>query len=192
MNILFDLFFTFAKIGLFTFGGGYAMIGIIENVCVETKKWISHDDMMDITIIAESTPGPIAINCATFIGYKQVGFSGAVIATFGVVLPSFFVIFLISMCLDNFMELAIVANAFKGIKVGVGVIIVNAAVNMIKKMGEKKKRFSRVIVLSSFGIMMFVNVFSWNFSTISLMLIVAVVSLVIFMIKEVRPGGKVK
>lgn len=141
MNILLDLFLTFAKIGLFTFGGGYAMIGIFENVCVETKKWISHDDMMNITVIAESTPGPIAINCATFIGYKQAKVIGSVIATLGVVLPSFAVIFLISMCLDNFMELTLVANAFKGIKVGVGVVIVNAAVNMIKKMSSKKKKF---------------------------------------------------
>ena len=86
------------------------MIGIFENVCVETKKWISHDDMMNITVIAESTPGPIAINCATFIGYKQAGVIGSVIATLGVVLPSFIVIFLISMCLDNFMELTLLAT----------------------------------------------------------------------------------
>ena len=70
MNILLDLFLTFAKIGLFTFGGGYAMISVIEHNCVEQKQWITHEEMMDITVIAESTPGPIAINCATFTGYK--------------------------------------------------------------------------------------------------------------------------
>ena len=193
MNILLDLFLTFARIGLFTFGGGYAMIGIFEDVCVERKKWISHDDMMNITVIAESTPGPIAINCATFIGYKQAGFMGSVIATFGVVLPSFIVIFLISMCLDNFMELTLVANAFKGIKVGVGIIIVNAAMNMIKKMSSKKKKFSRIVMLSSFGIMVLVNLFSWNFSTISLMLAAGTISLVIFVTKDIRvSGGKGK
>lgn len=186
MNILLDLFLTFARIGLFTFGGGYAMIGIFEDVCVERKKWISHDDMMNITVIAESTPGPIAINCATFIGYKQAGFVGSILATFGVVLPSFVVIFLISMYLDNFMELTLVANAFKGIKVGVGIIIVNAAVNMTKKMSGKKKKFSRIVMLSSFGIMVLVNLFSWNFSTISLMLAAGTISLVIFVTKDIR------
>ena len=193
MNILLDLFLTFSRIGLFTFGGGYAMIGIFEDVCVERKKWISHDDMMNITVIAESTPGPIAINCATFIGYKQAGFVGSILATFGVVLPSFIVIFLISMCLDNFMELTLVANAFKGIKVGVGIIIVNAAMNMIKKMSSKKKKFSRIVMLSSFGIMVLVNLYSWNFSTISLMLAAGTISLVIFVTKDIRvSGGKGK
>ena len=191
MNILLNLFLTFARIGLFTFGGGYAMIGIFEDVCVERKKWISHDDMMNITVIAESTPGPIAINCATFIGYKQAGFVGSILATFGVVLPSFVVIFLISMCLDNFMELTLVANAFKGIKVGVGIIIVSAAMNMIKKMSSKKKKFPRIVMLSSFGIMMLVNLFSWNFSTISLMLAAGAVSLIMFVIKDIGiSGGK--
>ena len=94
MNVLLDLFLTFAKIGFFTFGGGYAMIALIENNCVEQKKWISHDELMNVTVIAESTPGPIAINCATFIGYKKVGFLGAIIATLGIILPSFIVIFL--------------------------------------------------------------------------------------------------
>ena len=193
MNILLDLFLTFSRIGLFTFGGGYAMIGIFDDVCVERKKWISHDDMMNITVIAESTPGPIAMNCATFIGYKQAGFVGSILATFGVVLPSFVVIFLISMCLDNFMELTLVANAFKGIKVGVGIIIVNAAVNMTKKMSGKKKKFSRIVMLSSFGIMVLVNLFSWNFSTISLMLAAGTISLVIFVTKDIRvSGGKGK
>ena len=88
--MVFTLFFTFAKIGLFTLGGGYAMISIIENICVEQKKWITHDEMMDVTVIAESTPGPIAINCATYVGYKQKGIRGAMAATLGVVLPSFF------------------------------------------------------------------------------------------------------
>ena len=123
-----ELFFTFVKIGLFTFGGGYAMISMIENNCVEKKAWITHDEMMDVTVIAESTPGPIAINCATFTGYKKAGFLGALVATLGIVVPSFIVIFLISMFLDNFLEITIVANAFKGIKVGVGLLIIDAEI----------------------------------------------------------------
>ncbi len=94
MNILFDLFLTFAKIGLFTFGGGYAMISMIENNCVERKQWITHDEMMNVTVIAESTPGPIAINCATFTGYKKAGFIGALAATLGMVPLSSFILFL--------------------------------------------------------------------------------------------------
>jgi len=116
MNILFEFFLTFAKIGLFTFGGGYAMISMIEHACVDSKQWVSHDDMMKITVIAESTPGPIAINCATFVGYKQKGLVGAIAVTLGIELPSFIVIYLIAMLLDNFLEIAVIANAFKGIK----------------------------------------------------------------------------
>lgn len=113
MKLLWNLFLTFSKIGLFTFGGGYAMISMIEDACVEKKKWITHDDMMNITVVAESTPGPIAINCATFVGYKQKGFAGAVTATVGMVLPSFVVILLIAKLLDNFLGITIIANAFK-------------------------------------------------------------------------------
>ena len=87
MNIIFDLFLSFAKIGLFTFGGGYAMIALIENTCVGKKQWITLDEMMNITVIAETTPGPIAINCATYVGYKQKGFAGALAATIGMILP---------------------------------------------------------------------------------------------------------
>ena len=105
MNLLANLFLTFAKIGLFTFGGGYAMVSVIEHVCVDRKQWISHDDMMNITVIAESTPGPIAINCATFVGYKQKGVIGAIVATLGIVTPSFITIYLIAMLLDNFLEI---------------------------------------------------------------------------------------
>ena len=190
MNKCLTLFFTFFRIGIFTFGGGYAMIGIIEDICVERKKWISHEDMMNITVIAESTPGPIAINCATFVGYKQAGVMGAVVATFGVVLPSFVLIFLISKYLVHFMDMPVVSGAFQGIKAGVGIIIVNAAINMIKKMKDKKKKIPQVIIWCSFGIMLVVNIFSWNVSTISLMLTAAVVGLGIFLIKEADKRGK--
>ena len=180
MNILLDLFLTFAKIGLFTFGGGYAMISMIENNCVERKEWITHDEMMNVTVIAESTPGPIAINCATFTGYKKAGLIGALVATLGIVVPSFVVIYLISMFLDNFLELTIIANAFKGIKIAVGILILDAAVTMIKKM--HKKILPRAIMLCSCVVMLFINIFAWNFSSISLMLIAAAVSLTIFVL----------
>ena len=191
MNILLELFLTFAKIGLFTFGGGYAMLSIIENNCVERKKWITHDEMMNITVIAESTPGPIAINCATFTGYKKAGFLGAVVATLGMVFPAFVIIYLISMFLDNFLELTIIANAFQGIKIAVGILILDAAITMIKKM--HKKKLPRTIMICSAIVMLCVNIFAWNFSSISLMLVAAAVSLSIFVIQgapEQKGGAK--
>ena len=187
MKLLWNLFLTFSKIGLFTFGGGYAMISMIEDACVEKKKWITHDDMMNITVVAESTPGPIAINCATFVGYKQKGFAGAVTATVGMVLPSFVVILLIAKLLDNFLGITIIANAFKGIKLAVGLLILDAAIKMIKKM--QKKPLPQTIMISAAVIMLLINIFAINFSSVALMLIFGGISLVIFLTKGNR--GKV-
>ena len=116
LPILLDLFLTFAKIGAFTFGGGYAMLSVIDSICVDKKKWITHDEMMDVTVIAESTPGPISVNCATFVGFKQAGWLGGILATLGVLLPSFVVIYIISMFLDNFLEIAVIANASRALR----------------------------------------------------------------------------
>lgn len=192
MNIFLDLFLTFAKAGLFTFGGGYAMISVIEHACVEKKQWITHDDMMNVTVIAESTPGPIAINCATFVGYRQKGIAGAAAATIGMVLPSFVIIFLISRFLDNFLEITLIANAFQGIKIAVGILILDAAVTMIGKM--PKKPVPRIIMLCSFGAMLLINIFSWSFSSIGLMLAAAAVSLVLLPIQgdPTQKGGAAK
>ena len=186
MNILFDLFLTFAKIGLFTFGGGYAMISLIENSCVEKKGWITHDEMMNVTVIAESTPGPIAINCATFGGYKQKGLIGAIAATIGMVLPSFSIIFLISMFLDNFLEIAWIAHAFMGIKIAVGILILDAAIKMIRKM--QKKPIPLTIMACAFLAMLLIDIFALHVSSITLMLIAAVISLAIFLTR--RNTGK--
>ena len=182
MSLLLSLFLTFAKIGLFTFGGGYAMISLIENQCVERKKWITHDEMMNITVIAESTPGPIAINCATFVGYKQAGLLGSLIATLGIVLPSFIIIYVISMFLNQFLEILWIANAFKGIKIAVGLLILDAAITMIRKMPKKWLPLS--IMVGSCIFMLLINIFSWSFSSISLMLIAAVISLTVFSIQK--------
>ena len=111
-----ELLFTFMRIGLFTFGGGYAMISLIDSECVEKKKWPTHDELMNITIIAESTPGPIAINCATYVGYRQAGLSGATLATIGVVLPSFLVILLIVALLNDLLKNQIVQSVLAGIR----------------------------------------------------------------------------
>lgn len=180
-NILCRLFLTFMKIGLFTFGGGYAMISIIENICVEKNKWITHDEMMNVTVIAESTPGPIAINCATFVGYRQAGLAGATAATLGVTIPSFVIIYAISLFLNNFLEITVIAHAFNGIKIAVGVLIVKAAVKMMKNM--ERQLLPWAILACSFTVMMLINIFSWNFSSISLMLIAAVISLSFYILE---------
>lgn len=186
MNLLFDLFLTFAKIGLFTFGGGYAMISLIEHACVEQKKWITHDEMMNVTVIAESTPGPIAINCATFVGYKQKGLIGAAAATVGIVLPSFCIIFLISMVLDHFLEIVWIAHAFMGIKTAVGILILDAAIKMVRKM--QKKPVPLAIMCCAFIAMLLIDIFALRVSSITLMLIAAMVSLALFLLK--RNTGK--
>jgi len=185
MNILPELFLCFAKIGMFTFGGGYAMIAIIENLCVEQKKWLTHDEMMDIAVIAESTPGPIAINTATYVGYKRAGVVGALAATVGMVLPSFTIIYLISMFLEQFMEITAIANAFQGIKVGVGLLIFDAGLKMLKKMPAKK--LSRGLMLFGLLAMLGINLFSVHISSVLLMLTAAVISLAVHYVKG---GGK--
>ena len=187
MKMLSDLFLTFAKVGLFTFGGGYAMISIIADTCVEKKKWITHDEMMDITVIAESTPGPIAINAATYVGHKQAGIPGSVAATVGMVLPSFVIIYLISTVLDNFLEISLIANAFRGIKIGVGLLILRVAVNMLKKM--KPLPMPRIIAGCAFAVMLTVNFLGLRFSSITLMLIAGSVSLLIFLLKTKKGGA---
>lgn len=181
MPILLDLFLTFAKIGLFTFGGGYAMLSVITDNCVEKKKWITADDMMNITVIAETTPGPIAINCATFVGYRKAGFWGGVAATIGVILPSFMIIYAISMFLDSFLELTIVDYAFRGIKIGVGFLIVEAALGMAKAL--PKDVLSGVLLIGAAAVMLLVNIFSWSFSSIALMIICATISFAVFLMK---------
>ena len=182
MIILLNLFLSFAKIGLFTFGGGYAMIALIENICVEKKQWITHDEMMNVTVIAESTPGPIAINCATYVGYKQKGLPGAAAATVGMVLPSFCIIFLISMFLDNFLEISWIAHAFLGIKAAVGILILDAGIKMIRKM--QKKPLSGAIMFCAFAAMLLIDLFALHISSITLMLIAAIVSLSAFLVKQ--------
>ena len=189
MNILTKLFLTFAKIGAFTFGGGYAMISMIDHACVEENQWITHDELMDMTVVAESTPGPIAINCATFTGYKIAGLHGALAATIGMIVPSFIIIYVVSMFLENFLELTIVANAFRGIKIAVGLLILEAGINMAKK--AKKTRMTKIIISTACVAMLAIHIFSWNISPISLMLTAGVVSLAIFAMGD-RKGGEHK
>ncbi len=188
--MLFKLFYTFAKIGLFTFGGGYGMIAIVQDECVDKKKWITDDEFATVLTIAESTPGPIAINCATYTGYSQGGILGSIAATFGVVLPSFVIIYLISSFFNNLLEIEIVANAFKGIQVGVGIIILRAGYNLYKKM--KKNAFTIAILIVACLIMLAINFLGLSFSTIYMLLIAGVVGVVFSQIQRIKEGKKVQ
>ncbi len=187
---LWELFATFFKIGAFTFGGGYAMISIIENECVAKKKWMTHDEMMDITVIAESTPGPLAINTSTFVGYRVGGFFGALCATFGTVLPSLLIISIIALFLDHFLEITWVASAFRGIKAAVAFLIFAAGWKMAKKM--KKNAVSITVFAISFLVMILANLGFYRFSSIYLILIFAVLGLVLYGVNEIRERGKNK
>lgn len=130
------LFLTFLRIGAFTFGGGYAMIPLIQRETVEKHKWISDDDILEIIAIAESTPGPIAINSATFVGYKVAGAFGSFCATFGVVLPSYIIISIISLLLQQFNDIQAVKYAFFGIRAGVLALILKSLWTMFKKINK--------------------------------------------------------
>ena len=153
---LWKLFLTFFKIGAFTFGGGYAMIPLIQKEAVQTHGWITDDDILEIIAIAESTPGPVAINSATFVGYRTAGVLGAACATFGVVLPSFVVILTISYVLREFAQVAAVQYAFNGIRAGVLALLFKALYTMYKK--APKGWVSYVVMGGAFVATAFLNI----------------------------------
>ena len=183
-NILFSLILTFMKIGLFTFGGGYAMISLMNSECVEKKKWITHDELTDITVIAESTPGPLPINCATYIGYKQAGFLGAVLTTISVIFPSYVIIYLISLYFSNILEFTIISNAFQGIKIGIGILILNVAIKMYHKM--QKKGMPLTIMLCTFTFSLLIHFFNWSFSSIHMILISGLIGYFSFLVGQLK------
>ena len=185
--MLWNLFLTFFRIGAFTFGGGYAVMSVMENFCVQKKHWITHEDLVNVTVIAESTPGPVAINCATFVGYKQKGLLGSIAATLGVVLPSFIIIWAISMFLERFLEIAWVASAFRGVRVAVGLLILDVGIRMAKKMPKEPIRI--ILLIAALVLMVLINLLNWKISTIVLLLCAAAVSLIVFLFHE-RKGGE--
>lgn len=147
------LFLTFFKIGLFTFGGGYAMIPFIHQYAVEKYKWITDDEFLDIIAIAESTPGPIAINSATYIGHKVKGIKGSAMATLGVVMPSVIIIVLIAAFFMQYKDNIWVEYAFKGVRIGVAILVLNAAIRMYKKLD--KNILSFILILIGFSMILF-------------------------------------
>lgn len=187
---LFILFISMFKIGLFTFGGGYAMISVFENEFVSKKKYLEHEEFMNVLVIAESTPGPIAINMATYIGYKQQKIIGAIFATLGMVLPSFTIIFLISLFFNNLLENKYVSAAFKGIQACVIFLILSAGVKLFKKM--KKNIFNIIVVSVTFVIVILFSLFGISFSSIFYILISGCLGLVIYLIGALKEKQKNK
>lgn len=188
LKTLLTLFITLFKIGLFTFGGGYAMIAVIERDVVEKKKWLNHEEYMDIIAIAESSPGPIAINIATFVGYKVERVLGSIFATLGVVLPSFLVIFAISFFFEQFLAIEYVGYAFKGIQACVGFIILSAGIKMLKKL--KKDTFSYVLFSVSVVAFLLLKLFAVNFSTILFILIGGAIGVTLYLVRFFKNKSK--
>ena len=187
-NRLFTLFITMLKIGLFTFGGGYAMIALLENEFVEKKKWIDKEEFLDLAAIAESTPGPIAINAATYIGHKASGFVGTIVATVAMCIPSFVIIFLISLFFDEFISLKWVSCAFKGIQVCVVYLILSAGIRMLKKL--EKTPFNIIVCSGVVVVMVALSLLAVDFSTIFYILISGLLGIAVNYSRQLRKGDK--
>ena len=183
-----SLFLTMLKIGLFTFGGGYAMIALLENEFVEKKKWLEKDEFLDVAAIAESTPGPIAINAATYIGYKNAGIIGSIFATLGICIPSFIIIYTISLFFDAFLSLTLVAYAFKGIQICVVYLILTAGLKMLAHM--KKNAFNIIIISITLICMVVFSLFAVKFSTIFYIMISGACGVVVYLLGKIRKEEK--
>lgn len=189
MKKLLLLLFTMMKIGLFTFGGGYAMISLLENEFVSKRKWLDGEAFLDMVAIAESTPGPIAINAATYIGYRVGRVPGAVFGTVGVVTPSFCIIYLISLFFRRFLSVAWVASAFRGIQVAVVFLIFSAALRLFKKLS--KTPFTLTVFVSVTLAAVALSLFGIGFSSVWFILIGAALGLFGYLFALLhRDGGK--
>jgi len=175
---LLALFLSFLKIGAFTFGGGYAMIALLENEFVARKKWLEKEEFLDVLAVAESTPGPIAVNTATYIGYKVAGVLGSILATLAVCLPAFAIIFTISLFFDRFLSLTYVGYAFRGVQVAVVYLIASAGFRVIK--GMKKSVLSVILASLVFVAFILLSIFALRFSTIFYILIGGAVGLSVY------------
>jgi chromate transporter len=169
----FDLLATFFKLGAFTFGGGYAMIPVVERELIKKKGWIDMDEVMDYYAIAQVTPGVIAVNLSTFVGCKRKGPAGGVLATIGFVLPGIVFVTVIAICLGNFADLPVVRRAFTGIRVAVGALILDTAIKTVK--GTLKNWKSLVLY-----IMVFALSFIWKVSPVLLITASGVAGLLVF------------
>ena len=180
------LFFTFFKIGLFTFGGGYAMIALLEEEFIQRRKWLDKDEFLDMTAIADSTPGPVAINSATYLGYKLAGVPGAATATVAVCLPSFLIIYAISLFFEQFTQLTVIANAFKGIQICVIYLIFSAGVRMLKALD--KSPFATGVLAAVMLVMVGLSLAGVSVSSILLILLSGAAGVAAWLIGRRKEG----
>lgn len=180
------LFFTFFKIGLFTFGGGHAMIALLEEEFIQRRKWLDKDEFLDMTAIAESTPGPVAINSATYLGYKLAKVPGAATATVAVCLPSFLIIYVISLFFEQFTQLTVIANAFKGIQVCVIYLIFSAGVRMLKALD--KSPFATGVLAAVMLVMVGLSLAGVSVSSILLILLSGAAGVAAWLIGRRKEG----
>ena len=180
------LFFTFFKIGLFTFGGGYAMIALLEEEFIQRRKWLDKDEFLDMTAIAESTPGPVSINSATYLGYKLAKVPGAATATVAVCLPSFLIIYAISLFFEQFTQLTVIANAFKGIQVCVIYLIFSAGVRMLKALD--KSPFATGVLAAVMLVMVGLSLAGVSVSSILLILLSGAAGVAAWLIGRRKEG----
>ena len=187
---LITLLLTFLKVGALTFGGGYAMIPIIQEEVTKKKKWISEMEILDIIAISESTPGPIAVNTATYVGYKVSGVIGSIIATFGLAIPSFVIIFVISYFYKDFMQWTVIQAAFKGLKVGVILLLFNAVLKL--KKGVKVNLVSIILFVITLSLMVLSAIFDFGFKYLSLCLILfgILVGVILTLTNKMEGGEK--
>ena len=183
-----ELFWTFFKIGAFTFGGGYAMVALLEHEFVEKKRWLTREEFLDMVAIAESTPGPVAVNSATYIGYKLAGVAGAAASTLAVCLPSFAVIYLISLFFDRFLQLTVVANAFKGIQACVIYLILSAGVKMLKNL--QRTPFNTAVVAVVLAAMVGCSMAAVSFSSLYYILLCGAAGVLLYLLKKLRKEEK--
>lgn len=184
MKKLSELFLTFLKIGLFTFGGGYAMIALIRNEFVSKKKWLTEDMFFDMVAIAESTPGPVAINSATYIGYQTAGFQGALVSTIAVCIPSFAIIYAISSFFEAFLQFTYIRYALDGIQACVVYLILSAGIQMVK--GLQKTFFNIAVIAVVLISMLAFSLLSIHFSTVLCIIICGVVGVLGYFIRSLR------
>ena len=185
---LLELFLTFFKLGVFAIGGGPTMLTLIQGEFVDKKKWLDNDELMEMTAIAESTPGPIAINLATYLGYKKGGFLGALVSTLGVIITPFILMFCISLFLENILTNQAVQYAFMGVKVGVVFLLLKVSFTLIKSV--KKDWFGITLLLLVTVAMVLITIFAVNFSAIYFILMGAVLGLLIYGIIPKKRGSK--
>ena len=192
MKIIVDLFLIFAKIGLFTFGGGYGMISLIKEECVEKRNWVEDDEFVNIIAVSESTPGPIAVNMATYIGFKKAGILGAIFATLGVITPSIIILYAVSIFFKDLLKIEIVDKAFKGIRIAVGIIIVRSAITLMEhEVKTTNNKNTTIFLLLAFStVILILYILKIHVNTLHVIIVAFIISILILLYNNIMRGKR--